>query len=105
MSGTPKPVGGSEEALSRTLPRAVTILIGLGAAIFALIGLQQLGWLVGPVFLAMVIVILVHPLHGWLRRHHVPSAVALVLLLVSMRDLVVVTCRWRLGCALQSGAH
>ena len=90
MSSTPKPVGGSEEALNRGLPRAVIILVGLGAAIFALIGLRQLSWLIGPVFLAMVIVILVHPLHGWLRRYHVPSAVALVLLLVSIYGTITV---------------
>ena len=90
MSSTPKPVGNSDEALNRTLPRAVTILVGVGAAIFALIGLRQLSWLIGPVFLAMVIVILVHPLHGWLRRHRVPSAVALVLLLVSIYGTITV---------------
>ncbi len=84
MSGESKPVGSSPEPLSRGLPRAVTILVGLAAAMFALIGLRQLSWLLGPVFLAMVIVILVHPLHGWLRRHHVPAAAALVLLLVSI---------------------
>ncbi len=86
MSKTPKPVGGPEEGLNRTLPRAVTILVGIGAAIFALIGLRQLDWLVGPVFLAMVIVVLVHPLHGWLRRHRVPAAPAMLLLLWRSMD-------------------
>ncbi len=88
MSKTPKPVGGPEEGLNRTLPRAVTILVGIGAAIFALIGLRQLDWLVGPVFLAMVIVVLVHPLHGWLRRHRVPAAPAMLLLLVAIYGLI-----------------
>jgi predicted PurR-regulated permease PerM len=67
----------------------VTILVGVGAAIFALIGLRQLSWLVAPVFLAMVIVVLVHPLHGWLRLRHVPSAPALLLLLVAIYGLII----------------
>jgi len=67
----------------------VTVLVGVGAAIFALIGLRQLSWLVAPVFLAMVIVVLVHPLHGWLRRRHVPSAPALLLLLVAIYGLII----------------
>ena len=38
----------------------------------------------------MVIVILVHPLHGWLRQRRVPSAVALVLLLVAIYGTISV---------------
>ena len=89
MSGPAEPAASREEPLSSTFPQAALVLVGAAAAIFALVGLRQLDWLVGPVFLALVMVLLVHPLHEWLRRHHVPAAAALLILLLAIYGLIL----------------
>ena len=68
----------SETSRASPLPRALTILLGLAAAMVVILGARELAWLIGPVFLALVIVLLVHPLHTWLRHKKVPEGVALV---------------------------
>ena len=71
------------------LPRALNMLLG-GAAVFVIaFGLRELGWLVGPVFLALVIVLLVHPLHDWMRRRGVPAFLALLGLLIAIYGVVI----------------
>jgi AI-2 transport protein TqsA len=77
-------------ARTSPLPRALTILLGLAAAVVAIMGARELAWLIGPVFLALVIVLLVHPLHTWLRHKKVPEGVALVLLLLAIFGVLVV---------------
>ncbi len=72
------------------LPRALTILLGLAAAVVVILGARELAWLIGPVFLALVIVLLVHPLHTWLRRKAVPEGVALVALLLAIFGVLLV---------------
>lgn len=46
--------------------------------------------MIGPVFLALVIVLLVHPLHTWLRHKKVPEGLALVVLLLAIFGVLVV---------------
>jgi predicted PurR-regulated permease PerM len=72
------------------LPRALTILLGLAAAIVVVLGARELAWLIGPVFLALVIVLLVHPLHTWLRHKKLPEGLALVVLLLAIFGVLVV---------------
>ena len=72
------------------LPRALTILLGLASGVIVILGARELAWLIGPVFLALVIVLLVHPLHTWLRQKKVPEGVALVLLLLAIFGVLVV---------------
>lgn len=72
------------------LPRALTILLGLAAAMVVILGARELAWLIGPVFLALVIVLLVHPLHTWLRHKKLPEGLALVVLLLAIFGVLVV---------------
>ncbi len=65
------------------------LLLGAAAAVVTILGLQQLAWLLAPVFLALVVVIVVHPVHGWLRRHRWPEAVALLVLLLAIYGVLV----------------
>ncbi|HEY5979848.1 MAG TPA: AI-2E family transporter [Microlunatus sp.] len=80
----------TETARVGPLPRALTILLGLAAAVVVIMGARELAWLIGPVFLALVIVLLVHPLHTWLRHKKVPEGVALVLLLLAIFGVLIV---------------
>ncbi|MDO5617220.1 AI-2E family transporter [Kocuria sp.] len=67
----------------------VIILVGVAAALLALQGITHYAALVAPVFFAINMVIIVHPLHAWLVRvHHWPTwaaaAVSLVTVLVAL---------------------
>src|SRR5688572_4640422 len=75
--------GGTRAAPLWALPRGLIVLLGLAAVVIAAAGIQVMAWLVGPMFLALMIVICVSPLQGWLRRHGFPRWVGtLVLVLV-----------------------
>jgi AI-2 transport protein TqsA len=65
------------------MPRALVILVGAAAAVVVVAGIQATAWLIGPAFMALIVVIAVAPVHGWLRRHGWPGwATTLVLLLL-----------------------
>jgi AI-2 transport protein TqsA len=74
------------------MPRALVILLGFAAATIAVAGLRSVAWLITPIFLALVIVIVVSPVHQWLRRIGFPGwAATLVLVLVVYGTLVAFT--------------
>lgn len=72
----------------RAWPRG---LIAAAAAIVVTIGAHQIGWLLAPMMLAVVLVVLVHPVHGALVRRRVPALVATAGLLVAVAAGVVGT--------------
>src|SRR4051812_28944196 len=58
------------------IPRWLVLLAGLATATVAVAGLRAVAWLVAPVFLALVIVVALSPVQGWLRRKGVPRWLA-----------------------------
>lgn len=72
------------ESLPWALPRGLIILLGLAAGVIAAAGVQAMAWLVGPMFLALTIVICVSPLQVWLRRHGFPRWAATVVLVLAV---------------------
>lgn len=60
----------------RALPRAVVVLLGLALAFGVLVGLNQLKDYVGPIFLALNLVLAAAPLQSWLIRRKVPRGLA-----------------------------
>ena len=65
------------------LPRALVILIGAAAAVIVVAGIQATAWLIGPTFMALIVVIAVAPVQGWLRRRGWPGwATTLVVVLL-----------------------
>ncbi|HEV8561361.1 MAG TPA: AI-2E family transporter [Actinophytocola sp.] len=64
------------------LPRGLVILLGTAAAVIVVAGMKAAAWLVAPTLLALVIVIVVSPVHNWLRRHGFPAWVATSILIV-----------------------
>jgi predicted PurR-regulated permease PerM len=72
------------------LPRTLTLLLGGAAAMIIIAGLRELAFIAGPVFLALVIVLLVHPLHDRMLRRGVPRTVALLLLLLAIYGVIIV---------------
>jgi AI-2 transport protein TqsA len=72
------------------LPRTLVILLELAAAVVVAAGIRAASWLVAPVFLALVIVITVHPVHARLRARGLPSWAATILLVLAVYGVLVV---------------
>src|SRR4051794_7438920 len=69
------------------LPRSLVMLLGAGSAVLVLAGIQAVAWLIGPAFLALMIVIAISPVQSALLRHGWPawlSTLVLVLLVVGV---------------------
>jgi predicted PurR-regulated permease PerM len=79
----PTPRAMSAAARRVALPRALVILIGAAAAVVVVAGVQATAWLIGPAFMALIVVIAVAPVQGWLMRHGWPGwATTLVVVLL-----------------------
>ena len=93
---TPPPVGlstGTPPDPRPLLPRALVMLLGAAAAVLVLGGIRATAWLIGPAFLALVIVVALSPVQGWLRRHHWPAwltTLVLVLLVIGLLAVLAV---------------
>jgi len=71
------------------LPHGLLVLLGMAGVVVAVAGLRSASGIVGPAFLALMIVITIHPLLAWLQRHRVPGWLAVVLtMLVAYTSLV-----------------
>ena len=55
------------------LPRGLLILLGLAAAVISIGGIRSASSLIGPIFLALVLTIAVHPLRTYAARLGVPA--------------------------------
>jgi len=65
------------------LPRGLAILLGGAALVIIVAGIQATAWLIGPAFMALIIVIAVAPVQGWMRRRGWPPWLgALVVILL-----------------------
>ena len=71
------------------LPRGLLILLGAAASVVVLAGLRAVGHLVGPVFLALVLTLLVHPARGWLERRRVPRWAASTICVLTVYSLLL----------------
>ncbi|MEU6730439.1 AI-2E family transporter [Nonomuraea wenchangensis] len=74
------------------LPRALIILVGIAGAVVALFGLREVSSIIGPVVLALVLVIAVAPVRSWLAARRAPAwlQVAVPFLIVVMVLLAMV---------------
>ncbi|MBM7774319.1 putative PurR-regulated permease PerM [Actinokineospora baliensis] len=71
------------------MPRGLVLLLGGAAAVVVVGGMRVAAWLLAPVFLAMVIVIVVSPVHSWLRRRGLPPWAATAVLVVVVYGVLV----------------
>jgi predicted PurR-regulated permease PerM len=66
------------------LPRWLLVLMGTAAATITIAGLMGAADLIGPVFLALVLTIAVHPLRRWLQGHHLPGWLATLVMALTV---------------------
>jgi predicted PurR-regulated permease PerM len=67
---------------TRTRAFASSFLLGAAAFTIAIAGVRSVADLIGPVFLALVITVTVHPIRVWLERGRLPSWATSLLMLV-----------------------
>lgn len=84
------PGAAGEVSRQPLLPRSLIILLGAGAAVLVLAGIRSVAWLVGPVFLALILVIALSPVQTWLRRRGWPSWLTTVVLVLSVTGVLAV---------------
>jgi predicted PurR-regulated permease PerM len=72
------------------MPRSLVILLGAGAAVLVLAGVRAVAWLIGPAFLALIIVIALSPVQTWLRRRGWPAWLTTLVLVLLVTGVLVV---------------
>lgn len=71
------------------LSRPLTILVAVAAAFVIFSGVHGMSGILGPAFLALVLTIGVHPLHGWCRRRGLPGWIGTVTGLVAIYAFLI----------------
>jgi AI-2 transport protein TqsA len=69
-------------------PRGLTILLGIAAALVVALGMKQFANILGPVFLALVLSIAVHPVRRLAARYHLPAWLGMILSLIAVYAIV-----------------
>src|SRR5688500_7071888 len=104
----PAGVGGSTavepQAPASGIPRWLILLAGLAAATVAVAGLRAVAWLVAPVLLALVVVVAMAPVQGWLRRVGVPRWLATTVLLLLVWSVLLGFVALLVACVAQMAA-
>jgi AI-2 transport protein TqsA len=73
------------------LPRGILLLLGLAASVVVIGGMKASAGIIAPLFLALVLTILAHPLRKWLDRWMPAWAASLVCIVVVYLIIVVLT--------------
>jgi predicted PurR-regulated permease PerM len=81
--------GGTTGFAQAGIPRALMLLLGAAAIVITTAGLQLGAWLVAPILLALVIVIAVSPIQGWMRRHGLPGWSTVLALVVVIFGIIL----------------
>jgi AI-2 transport protein TqsA len=71
-----------------SLPRGLIILLGVAAALVAALGMREFSKILGPVFLALVLSIAVHPVRRFADRRHWPAWLGIILSLLAVYGIV-----------------
>ena len=69
-------------------PRGLIILLGIAAALVVALGMRQFANILGPVFMALVLSIAVHPIHRLAARFHLPAWLGMILSLITVYLIV-----------------
>jgi predicted PurR-regulated permease PerM len=72
------------------LPRWLVLVGGAAAATVAIAGVRSIAWLVGPVLLALVVVVALMPVQRFLQRHGWPRWASATVLLVLVWTILLV---------------
>jgi predicted PurR-regulated permease PerM len=65
------------------------ILLGIASLVVAVAGIRATAWLIGPAFLALIIVIAVTPLQDWMLRRGLPRWLSVLALVVGVYAILL----------------
>lgn len=71
------------------IPRGLILLLGGAGAFVVMFGLREFDSIVGPTFLALMLVVAVSPLQRWMLRHGWPRWSAITVLVVSAYAILI----------------
>lgn len=71
------------------IPRGLMILLGFAAATITVAGMKAVGGILGPAFLAVVLMITVFPIRGWMVRRGVPGWIATTVTILTVYGVLV----------------
>jgi predicted PurR-regulated permease PerM len=67
----------------------LVVLLGAAALVVVFVGVQAMAWLIGPVFLALIIVIAVTPVQDWLRSKGWPGWASTLVVVLAVYAIVL----------------
>jgi AI-2 transport protein TqsA len=73
---------------SVSLPRGLVVILGAAGLVVVFVGVQAMAWLIGPAFLALIIVIAVAPVQGWLRSKGWPGWASTLVVVLAVYAIV-----------------
>jgi predicted PurR-regulated permease PerM len=81
--------GRADEAVARPLPEPVVVIVALAAVVVVMAGARAINSLLGPAFLAAVLIIAVQPLRAAAARRGLPNPVGVGLAVVCAYGVIV----------------
>src|SRR5919112_4043359 len=78
---------GETIATALRQPSILRVMLGLAATVVVLVGMRLAAPILNPILFALVLSLLFSPIYAWLRRHRVPTPLALVVMLVGLTIL------------------
>src|SRR5919107_31240 len=80
---------GIAETITTALrqPSILRVMLGLAATVVVLVGMRMAAPILNPILFALVLSLLFSPIYAWLRRHRIPTPLALVIMLVGLTVL------------------
>jgi AI-2 transport protein TqsA len=86
LNNPTKDQSGSDEALTTTprQPSFLRVMLFLAATVVVMVGMRLGAPILNPILFAVVLSLLFSPVYSWLRRHSIPTPLALVLMLVGL---------------------
>jgi AI-2 transport protein TqsA len=70
-------------------PSLLRVMLGLAATVVVLVGMRLAAPILNPILFAVVLSLLFSPIYAWLRRHRIPTPLALIFMLVGLTVLFV----------------
>src|SRR5215208_2927536 len=80
---------GETIATALRQPSILRVMLGLAATVVVFVGMRLAAPVLDPILFALVLSLLFSPIYAWLRRHRIPTPLALVIMLVGLTVLFV----------------
>jgi AI-2 transport protein TqsA len=68
-------------------PSILRVMLGLAATVVVLVAMRLAAPILNPILFALVLALLFSPIYAWLRRHRIPTPLALVIMLIGLTVL------------------